>query len=79
MDNGEGNCAFSTLCERLGTNIASCSSAATPKYKVLEQLRHTYNGDAQLARMALIEQDIDRLRACVTSVIKLIANDKLRQ
>ena len=73
MDSGEGNCALSNLCERLGTSIASCSTAATPKYKILEQMRHTYNGDVELARMALMEQDIDRLRACVTSVIKLLA------
>jgi hypothetical protein len=73
MDIDEGKCAFSNLCERLGTNITACSTAATPKYKVLEQMRHTYNGDTQLARLALIEQDVDRLRACMTSIIKLLA------
>ncbi|HSW58600.1 MAG TPA: hypothetical protein VLH15_09370, partial [Dehalococcoidales bacterium] len=73
VDNGEGNCALKSLCERLGTSVALCSSAAAPKHKILEQMRHTYNGDAQLIRMSLIEQDIDRLRACVNTVIKLLA------
>jgi ferredoxin len=73
MDNDEGACQFKNLCERLGTCIESCSTAAVSKYKVLEQMRHTYNGDVQLARIALIEQDIDRVRACLTTVIKLLS------
>jgi hypothetical protein len=72
MENDEEKCSFYNLCERLGTNMSACSNAAAPKHKVMEQMRHTYNGDAQLIRLALIEQDIDRLRACMTSVLKLL-------
>jgi hypothetical protein len=72
MEYDAENCPLNALCERLGTKIDSCSRAAIPKYKTLEQMRHTYGGDAQLARLALIEEDIDRLRACTTSILKLL-------
>ena len=72
MENEAENCPLNTLCERLGTRIDSCARASIPKYKTLEQMRHTYGGDAQLARLALIEEDIDRLRACTSSILKLL-------
>jgi hypothetical protein len=73
MENGEGSCPLSSLCERLGTSISSCNKAAVPKYVSLEEARHKYGGDAELARLSMIEEDVDRLRACMTTVLKLLA------
>jgi hypothetical protein len=66
-------CQFFELCDRLGTKIDLCTKAGTPKYIRLDEARHRYSGDAQLTRLAVIEEDVDRLRACVTTIIKLLA------
>jgi hypothetical protein len=72
MDN-PGECQFFGICERLGTKISACATAAVPKNLALEEANHRYRGDAQLARISLIEEDVDRLRACVATIIKLLA------
>ncbi len=73
MENGEGSCPLASLCERLGTSISSCGKATVPKNISLEAARRKYGGDAELARISMIEEDIDRLRACMATVLKLLA------
>jgi hypothetical protein len=74
MENNEDyGCPLSPLCERLGTIKPECARASMPRFTALESARRKYNGDLQLARLDLIEEDIDRLRACVMTVLKLLA------
>jgi hypothetical protein len=48
--------------------------AATPKYTRLDEAkRKYYSGDTFLVILVTIEEDVDRLRACVTTIIKLLA------
>jgi hypothetical protein len=66
-------CPLFDLCDRLGTKIDLCAKAGTAKYTRLDEAKHRYGGDATLTRLVLIEEDVDRLRACVTTIIKLLA------
>lgn len=69
----ENNCPLTTLCERLGTLKAECANAGIPKHTALESARRKYNGDVTMARLEVMEDDISRIRACVMTVLKLLA------
>jgi hypothetical protein len=66
-------CSMFDLCARLGTNIDLCEKAGTMKIKRLEDAKRRYGGDATLARLVLLEEDVDRLRACTATIIKLLS------
>jgi len=73
LEDNNSPCALLELCERLGTSIDLCAKAATPKYIRLDQAKHHYGGDATLVRLVTLEEDVDRLRACMTTIIKLLS------
>jgi hypothetical protein len=73
LEDSNHPCQLLDLCERLGTSIDLCAKAATPKYTRLDEAKRKYGGDATLVRLVTLEEDVDRLRACVTTIIKLLA------
>ena len=73
MEDKTAACPLFDLCDRLGTRMDLCDKAGTPKYARLDEAKHRYGGDATLTRLVLLEEDVDRLRACMTTIIKLLS------
>jgi len=75
----QDRCVLYNLCERLGTVDVACSKAALSKLDALESARRKYGNDAYLVRLELIENDLDRLKACMSTLLLLMTQQKISQ
>jgi hypothetical protein len=70
LELGQDACPVTDVCLRLGTFVAACTTARMPA-RSGEAVSTSV--DAQMeSRLAAIEEDVARMRACLSSIVYLL-------